>query len=312
MSEENQFVVDLLKTLQKDSFSLAAWQRFLVRSWHTSCETAKNAPSLTRSWFRETVVLSILVFSICITVGIFEGSLVVLRLLLGFVFCVAWQQSDIFWHLGLNRHVQTGKLLPTLGIANILTGLRGLGASFLLGRLLGGLSTPLWLALSVFLFSVLTDILDGHIARSTHTQSRLGQIIDGETDFCLYLALSIILMQADILPLWLGIVLILRFLVPLIAALGSYFLLARPVRFGSTLWGKCAGVAQCLYFFVLLAPSQLLFVTHVASLPLLVGTIILSVVAPIAQIVLSMRRGTIDKTMWNTSSVGTDVSRPCR
>ncbi len=285
--EENQFVVDLLTTLQKDRFSLAAWWRFLVCSWNMSCETANNTPSLTRSWVRMTISMSVLVCSICITESIVESPFIMLRLLPGFVFCAAWQQCDFFWHLGLNRQVQTGKLLPTIGIANILTGLRGLSAAFLLGRLLGGLITSPQLALAVFIFGVVTDILDGQVARRTYTQSRLGQIIDGETDFCLYLALSIILMQDSILPLWVGIMLILRFFVPLIAALGSYFLLAQPVRFGSTIWGKCAGLAQCLYFFVLLAPSQLAFMKTV-SLPLLIATIVFTVAAPIAQIMVNL------------------------
>ena len=290
------FVVDLLTTLKKDRFSLIAWRHFLVRSWIMSCETAKNAPSLTHSWFRVTVLMSILLLSICIIVGVLEGPLVVLQLVPGFVFCVAWQQSDAFWHLGLNIDIETGKLLPTIGIANVLTGLRGLGASFLLGQLLGGLSTPIGLALAVFLLSVITDILDGQVARRTHTQSRFGQIIDGETDFCLYLALSIILVQNSVLPIWLAIVLILRFFIPLMAALASYFMFAQPVRFGSTIWGKCAGLAQCLYFFVLLAPSQVMFITRVVNFPLLVATLILTFAAPIAQIWVNLRGNTIMQT----------------
>ncbi|GAC1662462.1 MAG: hypothetical protein PVS3B3_33680 [Ktedonobacteraceae bacterium] len=288
INNENSFVVDLLTTLQKDRFSLAAWERFLIRSWDMSCKTANSNLSLKRSWSRVTILMGVLVFSVCITVGILEGPILMLHLLPGFVFCVAWQQSDTFWHLGLNKHIQTAKPLSTFGVANVLTGLRGLGASFLLGRLLGGLATHTWLALAVFLFGVVTDILDGQVARRTHTQSKLGQIIDGETDFCLYLALSIILMQDRILALWLGLVLILRFFVPLTAALGSYFLFTQPVRFGSTLWGKCAGLAQCLYFFVLLAPPQLVFLTQVAHLPLLIVTIFFAVAAPMAQIVANL------------------------
>ncbi len=289
VNKENQFVVDLLTTLRKERFSLAAWWRFLLRSWNMTCETANNNPALKRSWFRITTLLSGLALSTCILVGFLEGPLALLRLLPGFVFCVVWQQSDLFWHLGLHRQVQIGKLLPILGIANLLTGLRGLGASFLLGRLLSGLTTPVWLALVVFLFGVATDMLDGQVARRTKMQSKLGQILDGEADFCLYLALSIILVQDAVLPLWLGTVLILRFFVPLIAALTSYFLFAQPVRFGSTVWGKCAGVMQCLYFFLLLAPPQLAFVTQFATLPLLVATLALTVAAPIAQIVANIR-----------------------
>ena len=289
MNTDNRFIVDLLTTLQKDHFSLAAWWRFLVHSWNMSFLTAKNAPALTRSWFRVTTLMVAFVLSTCLTVSIFEGPFVPVHVLPGFIFCILWQQSDMFWHLGLNKNIHTGKLLPSIGIANVLTGLRGLGASFLLGRLLGGVTTPIWLALTVFLFGIVTDILDGQVARWTHTQSKLGQIIDGETDFCLYLALSIILMQDGVLSVWVGFILILRFFVPLIAALGSYFLFAHPVRFGSTLWGKLAGLTQCLYFFVLLAPPQLVFVTYIASLPLLVATLFFTIAAPIAQILVNVR-----------------------
>jgi phosphatidylglycerophosphate synthase len=185
--------------------------------------------------------------------------------------------------------VQSGTLLPTIGMANTLTWLRGLGASYLLARIVGGVGTPSWLALIVFLGGVATDILDGQVARFTRTQSKLGQIGDSEADFCLYLALSIILMQNNTLPLWLGLVMLLRFCLPLAAAVASYFLFARPVRFGSTIWGKYAGVAQCLYFLVLLAPPQFAYVAQVVNLPLLLVTLILLFVAPLAQFIENVR-----------------------
>jgi len=280
----NQFVVDLLTTLKKDRFSPSGWRHFLVRSWEMSCITAKAHPKLKRSWSHTTLLMGILTLLTLTGTFFAEGAGAMLRLLPGLVFCVAWQQSDLFWHLGLNRHIQTGKLLQHIGIANLLTGLRGLGASYLLGRLFGGLSSPSRLALLVFLFGVATDILDGQIARYTQTQSKLGRIADAETDFCLYLALTIILIQNIVLPLWIGIVMLLRFCVPLIAALVSYFLFAQPVRFGSTVWGKYAGLAQSLYFLVLLAPPQFAFIAHLLNLPLLVITLALLIVAPVAQI----------------------------
>src|SRR5581483_9506209 len=192
-------------------------------------------------------------------------------------------------HLGLNRHTGTGTLLPTVGVANTFTWLRALGASFLLGRLIGGINTPSALALSVFLCGIATDILNGRIARRTDTQSKLGQIGDGEADFCLYLALTIILIQNAVLPLWIGLLMLLRFLIPLLATLGSYFVFAHPVRFGSTIWGKYAGLAQCLYFLLLLSPTQFTSITRYINLPLLVATLILLVVAPIAQIIANVR-----------------------
>ena len=82
---------------------------------------------------------------------------------------------------------------------------------------------------------------------------------------------------------------LLRFCLPLVAAAASYFLFAQPVRFGSTIWGKYAGLAQCLYFLVLLAPPQLALVIQFANLPLLAVMLILLITAPLAQIVENVR-----------------------
>lgn len=288
VEKENEFVVDLLTTLRNEKFSPLGWGRFLARSWAMSSETASTHSSLKRSWARLTFFIALLTALILAADFFFEGWKGGLHLLPGFLFCVAWQQSDLFWHLGLNRQSQTRRVLPTIGLANTCTWIRGLGASFLLGRLVGGLATPSWLALLVFLVGIATDILDGQIARRTGTQSKLGQLGDGEADFYLYLAITIILIQNAVLPLWLGLVMLLRFCIPLLTALGSYFLLAHPIRFGSTIWGKFAGLAQSLYFLMLLAPPQLALITHLVNLPLLLVTLILLIAAPVAQIVANV------------------------
>ncbi len=283
INNESQFVVELLTMLRRERFSPVAWARFLKRSWAMSWQTARAHPTLVRSWARITTLVSVLALAILMICFMLEGPGSTLRLLPGFLFCVAWQQGDLFWHLGLNRHAKTGALLPAVGLATTCTWLRALAASFLLGRLLAGIGTPGWLALSVFLAGVATDIIDGPIARHTDTQSKLGQIGDGETDFCLYLAISIILIQNGALPVWLGLLMLLRFCVPLLAALASYFLFAHPLRFGSTVWGKCAGLAQCLYFLVLLAPLQFAFIVQPVQFPLLLVTLFLLIAAPVAQ-----------------------------
>ncbi len=284
-SVESQFVVDLLTTLRKEKFSPPGWWHLFKRSWAMSWNTAQSHPTLKRSWARITIFISALAIAILISSTFLEGPGTAIRLLPGFLFCVVWQQSDLFWHLGLNRQTQTGELLPAVGVANTFTWLRGLAASFLLGRLIGGISTASSLALLVFLAGIVTDILDGQIARYTRTQSKLGQIADGEADFCLYSAITIILIQNGVLPLWLGLVMLLRFLVPLCAALASYLIFVHPIRFGSTVWGKYAALAQCLYFLVLLAPPQLVIIARFINLPLLIVTLILLVAAPTAQIV---------------------------
>lgn len=286
---EQTFVVNLLTTLRNDRFSLHAWGSFIQRSWLMSRQTAQANPSLKRSWLRLTWLIALLALLILSGNYLWVGLDDTLRLLPGFIVCVVWQQCDLFWHLGLNRSMHNGKLLPEIGIANTLTWLRGLGASYLLGRLLGGLTIPSGLALTIFLGGIATDILDGPIARRTGTQSKLGQIGDAEADFCLYLSLTITLMQNGMLPFWVGLVMLLRFMIPLTAALLSYLAFAQPVRFGSTSWGKCAGLAQCLYFFVVLAPAQLAIFVHPLNIPLLSITICLLIMAPAAQIATNMR-----------------------
>jgi phosphatidylglycerophosphate synthase len=289
LSNESQFVIDLLATLRREKFSLAGWGRFFVRSWNMSRSTANACPNLKRSWRRVSLALGVLAVALLAVTYRLEGEAITLRLLPGFLFCVAWQVSDLYWHLGLNREPLTGTLFSGIGAANFCTQVRGLIASYLLGRLIGGVPTPTILILSAFLCGMVTDILDGYIARCSHTQSKLGQISDGEADFCLYLAVTLMLIQQSFLPLWVGVVMLARFLLPLLAALSSYFLLAQPVRFGSTIWGKCAGLAQCLYFLVLLAPNQLSGVTRMVHLPLLLVTLALMIAAPTAQIVINVR-----------------------
>ena len=290
LSNESQFVVDLLTTLRREKFSPMAWARFLARSWEMSRQTANSNPGLKHSWGRVSLTLCVLALALLAASYGLEGPAMALRLLPGFLFCVAWQINDLYWHLGLNRQPQTGALLPIVGLANFCTQLRGLMASYLLGRLVGGVPTPTLLILLTFLCGIITDILDGQIARRTHTRSKLGQITDGEADFCLYLAVTLMLVQNSILPVWVGILMLARFLLPLLAALASYFILAHLVRFGSTIWGKYAGLAQCLYFLVLLAPTSLAAITRLINLPLLLVTLAFMIAAPTAQIVANARQ----------------------
>ena len=287
-NSENQFVVDILTDLRNEKFSRLAWMHFLGSSWKRSCATARANPVLKRSWTHTTIFIGAIALVVLATNFIFEGSGATLRLMPGFLFFVGWQQSDLYWHLGLNRESRTGTLLRVIGVVTTLTWLRGLGASYLLGRFIGGINTPSWLVLLVFLGGIITDILDGQIARRTQTCTKLGQIADGEADFCLYLAIALILIQNSILPLWFGLLILLRFVIPLFAALVSYFLFAHPVRFGSTIWGKATGLVLGFYFLILLAPGQLIFLTRFLNRPLSIVTLLLLAIAPLAQITRSI------------------------
>ena len=281
---KNQFVVEILANLRKEKFSLPAWIHFLGSSWKKSRATATANSTLKYSWIYTTIFIGVFALSLLVVNLIIEGPVSTLRLIPGFLFFVCWQQSDLYWHLGLYRRARTETLLPVIGTATIMTLLRGLGASYLLGRCIGGINTPSWLVLLVFLCGILTDVLDGQLARRTQTQTIYGQIADGEADFFLYVATTCILIQENILPLWFGLFLLLRFAIPLFAAVISYFFYTHPVQFGSTLWGKAAGLALCFYFLLLLAPEQLMLLTTFLHRPLLILTLLLLAIAPLAQI----------------------------
>src|SRR2546430_11943832 len=188
---ENQFVVDILTDLRSEKFSCLAWMHFLGSSWRRSCATARANPVLKRSWIHTTIFLGAFALAVLVVNFIFEGPGAALRLMPGFLLFVGWQQSDLYWHLGLNRQRRTGTLLRVIGVATTLTWLRGLGASYLLGRFIGGINTPSWLGLLVLLKGILTEILDGQIGQRTQTQTKLGTIADGEGDFCLYRAIAL-------------------------------------------------------------------------------------------------------------------------
>src|SRR5947208_13631053 len=108
---ENQFVVDILTDLRNEKFSLLAWMHFLGSSWKRSCATARANPTLNRSWIHTTIFIGAFVLVILVLNFIFEGLISTLRWMPGFLFFVAWQQSDLYWHLGLIRQNRTGTLL---------------------------------------------------------------------------------------------------------------------------------------------------------------------------------------------------------
>ncbi len=139
---ENQFVVDILSDLRKDNFGFRAWVHFLRSSWKKSFATSIAHPSLSNSWFSITIFIGLLALAIMLFNLFFEGTIESLRVLPFFLFFVIWQQSDLYWHLGLIRQIRTGTLLDTVSIATTVTLIRGLGASYLLARCISGIGSP--------------------------------------------------------------------------------------------------------------------------------------------------------------------------
>jgi cardiolipin synthase len=95
-----------------------------------------------------------------------------------------------------------------LTIPNALSVLRLLGVPLFLYLVLGPHADG-W-ALLVLAVSAATDYLDGKLARALNQTSKLGALLDPAADRLYILSTLVALMVRDIIPIWLGVVLIAR------------------------------------------------------------------------------------------------------
>ncbi|MEN3046245.1 MAG: CDP-alcohol phosphatidyltransferase family protein [Candidatus Hydrothermales bacterium] len=102
-----------------------------------------------------------------------------------------------------------------------------------------------FLVLIFLLLSVLTDILDGYIARKRGEHMGLGRVLDHVVDKVFFNSLSVTLYLLKNLPLFFVLILLIRDF--LIIFLG-YFLLKKSNVLTSNLYGKLAGFTLSLLF----------------------------------------------------------------
>ncbi|HEY7357885.1 MAG TPA: CDP-alcohol phosphatidyltransferase family protein [Ktedonobacterales bacterium] len=280
----NEFVITLLTDLRQRRYSPAAWGRFLADSWRQSRATAQAHSRLSRSWARVSLLLALLAVGVFSLIWLLEGEQTALRLLPALLICLALQQGDVYVHLGLNRSPTDGLLCERLGLPTTLTLVRGLMAGCLLAHLLSGAVPPNSFTLGALLIGTATDIADGRIARRTNWQTRLGGYLDSEADLYLSTSATLCALRAGVLPAWATTILLLRFAIPLIGALFSYFVAIRQVDLTHTVLGRSAGAAQSMLLIAVLAPKVLAPIIAPIYLPLLLVTLALVALAPVVEI----------------------------
>lgn len=95
------------------------------------------------------------------------------------------------------------------------------------------------IAFSVMLVSLLSDGLDGYLARRLHQESRLGRFLDPLCDKIFLAVILITLLYIRAIPLWIVVVIVLR---DFLILLGSYILLkSKAVVEPSNMLGKITG-----------------------------------------------------------------------
>jgi cardiolipin synthase len=125
-------------------------------------------------------------------------------------------------------------MLPALNIPNLLTLLRLALVPLVAYLLLRG---EHGLALIVFFFAALTDLLDGWIARHFKQVSALGAALDPIADKLNMLVATVLLGWQGLLPLWLAIAIVLRDIVIVAGALAYRFTLG-PIKIAPTMLSK--------------------------------------------------------------------------
>ena len=280
----NEFVVALLRDLQRRHYTPLAWWHFLADAWLKSWDTSKAHPCLTRSWSGVSVFIVLLGLGGWAAIWLVEGKQLALHLLPALLICLLLQQGDVYVHLGLNLDPSDGRFRERLGLPTTLTLVRGVMANLLLAHLLSGRIPLASVTLAAYLIGIATDIADGQIARRTGWLTRLGGNLDGEADLFLYTSTALCALLLGDLPDWLALAMLLRFLIPVIGALFSYFVAIRQVDFSHSAWGRSAGLAQAICLVIVLLPVALAHWLAPILLPLMLITLALLVLAPIIDV----------------------------
>ena len=104
-----------------------------------------------------------------------------------------------------------------------------------------GTPTMRWLALAVFALASLTDLLDGHIARSRGLITNFGKFMDPIADKLLVIPAAVLMVQQQVFPAWMCILWIAReFVISGVRLIAA----EQGTVIAAGIWGKAKTVAQ--------------------------------------------------------------------
>ena len=121
-------------------------------------------------------------------------------------------------------------------VPNILTIIRFICIPLIIASL--GMNNYL-LALMLFTFSALTDVLDGIIARKFNAVSDFGKLMDPLADKCTQLSVLLTLAIKNVIPIWIVVILIVK---EAIMIAGASFLYGKKLVVSSKWYGKLTTV----------------------------------------------------------------------
>jgi cardiolipin synthase len=231
------FVEHHLVELRKDRYSARAWVRYVRKAFAFARERALANPAAVRS------ILSVgLLLFVCTIAGSVALAMLGEPALARRIF--AWTALGLFPMIGLTLlHVDLirapdGTPLDALGWPSVITlGRVALVPAFVIAMLGGHFQ----LAFMVFAAAIVSDVLDGWVARRFRQETRFGAILDPLVDILCSFWLFVGLWVGGLVPVLLFALATLRMLMLLVG--GSYLYVTHgPVRIHSTVPGKLTGL----------------------------------------------------------------------
>ena len=247
-------------------------------------------PGLRRSYLRTVAcsgcALVGVCVSLCLTMGVTRGLVVVVPSGLWFVGAVRWARGQ----LSLVRPDTHSRPYDRFLLANSLTLFRLLATPVLalaVAQRPGDAPTR-WILFGLFILCALTDVLDGWLARTWNQRSVFGRLYDHVTDIIFGTLLSVALWWAGFLPSWFFVLAMVRFLLPVFGG-GWLFFLHVAWRIEPSIIGKVTVSSLALLALVYLLPDGVMATRIVA--PVTAGLLDLSAFLVGINLVYLLRRG---------------------
>ncbi len=280
------FTRELIDEVARDRYSLRAWQILLSRSWARSLEDVRKSPARTRSFWSWAAVVAVTGAGIILFALRFQTPE---RALTALVWWLPWYACAVFFlltHLGMvddSHGVPYASLLLPNGLSFSRLALAPLVLWPCLQVPVYPVAGPVF---ALFLAGLLlSDLLDGWVARRQKLYTRMGRMLDFLADLALLTFLAVGLYLAGGIPGPLLLLLVVRYPVLLIAVIVMYFA-RRPVSLRPTFLGRATTfvtsvVLLVIAFKILLPtswPTPLLIEWSVRILYFLIGLNILYLV----------------------------------
>lgn len=231
------FVEHHLIELRKDNYSVTAWVRYVRKALAFARGRALANPAAVRSILSVGLLLFILTVAASVAVALL-GDPVLARAMFTFTAIGLFPMIGlVLLHVDLIR-APDGTPLDAIGWPSVITLARVALVPAFLVAMVGG---RFRLAFVVFACAILSDVLDGWVARHFRQETRLGAILDPLVDILCNFWLFVGLYVGGLVPLLLFLLAGTRMIMLLVG--GSYLYVTHgPVRIHSTVPGKLTGL----------------------------------------------------------------------